>query len=285
MCIFKPDLEYSRSGLILFKNISTMKKALLISTYNWPEALNLVLKSVMNQTVLPDEILIADDGSTEATKVVIDSFREKINIPVKHIWHEDKGFRKTIILNKTLAQCESDYVIQTDGDCILHTKFIADHINNSLPNTYLLGTRSYTLEKYKDKILQNGKISFWLFAPELKSFTRNIRCHWLNKLTQKKEIKVQKKVRGCNFSFWLKDLLAINGFNENFEGWGCEDTEVAIRMTLNKTYAYRLRYEALVYHIWHPQSSKENLKTQKDTINDIINNNIVRCENGIDKYM
>lgn len=262
-----------------------MKKALLISTYNWPEALNLVLKSVMNQTVLPDEILIADDGSTEATKVVIDSFREKINIPVKHIWHEDKGFRRTMILNKAIALCESDYIIQVDGDCILHPKFIADHINNSLPNTYLLGTRSYTLEKHKNKILKNGKISFWLFAPELKSFTRNIRCHWLNKLTQKRSPDFSNKVRGCNLSFWLKDFIAINGYNENFEGWGCEDRELGNRLALNKTYSYRLRYEALLYHIWHPQSSKENLKTQKDTINDIINNNIVRCENGIDKYM
>lgn len=290
MCIFKPDLEYSRSGLILFKNISTMKKALLISTYNWPEALNLVLKSVMNQTVLPDEILIADDGSTEATKVVIDSFREKINIPVKHIWHEDKGFRKAMILNKAITQCESDYVIQVDGDCILHPKFINDHIKSSSPDTYLYGSRSYIQKKYKNDVLNNEKIKFTIFSPELKSlklksFTRDIRFHYLNKLTQKKSPNFSKKVRGCNFSFWLKDLLAINGFNEDFEGWGCEDTDVAIRMTLNKTYAYRLRYEALVYHIWHPESSKENYQAQFDAVKNVIENKIVRCENGIDKYM
>lgn len=108
-----------------------MKTALLISTYNWKEALSLVLDSIKIQSQLPDEVLIADDGSDDATKQVIDEFRQTFKIPVKHVWQEDLGFRKSMILNKTIAQAEADYIIQIDGDCIMHKDFIKDHIKNN----------------------------------------------------------------------------------------------------------------------------------------------------------
>src|SRR5690554_2052679 len=105
-----------------------MKPSLLISIYNWPEALELVLMSVENQSVGPRELLIADDGSSEKTKQLIDAFAKKSQIPIKHFWHEDKGFRKSKILNKAVAGSTSDYIIQTDGDCIMHKDFVKDHL-------------------------------------------------------------------------------------------------------------------------------------------------------------
>src|SRR6478736_5160416 len=105
-----------------------MKTALLISTYNWPEALNLVLKSILNQTKFPDEILIADDGSDNKTKELIDNFSTANNIVLHHVWQEDKGFRKSKILNKAIAKTTADYIVQIDGDCVIHKDFISDHI-------------------------------------------------------------------------------------------------------------------------------------------------------------
>jgi len=93
--------------------------SLLISTYNWPRALELCLRSALDQTRLPEEILIADDGSTDETKTVIDELRKISKVPVHHFWHEDKGFRKTIILNEAIRQSRSEYIIQTDGDILL----------------------------------------------------------------------------------------------------------------------------------------------------------------------
>src|SRR5690554_6518284 len=104
-----------------------MKASLLISTYNWPEALELVLMSAKRQSVRPDEILIADDGSSEKTKQLILEFQNKSVIPIHHFWHEDKGFRKSIILNKAIAGATGEYIIQVDGDCILHKDFVRDH--------------------------------------------------------------------------------------------------------------------------------------------------------------
>lgn len=105
-----------------------MKTTLLITTYNWPKALELVLYSVLHQHVMPDEVVIADDGSTEETKKLIDRYAEKMPVPVIWVWQEDKGFRRTSILNKAIAKATGDYIIQVDGDVVLSSHFVEDHI-------------------------------------------------------------------------------------------------------------------------------------------------------------
>ncbi len=101
---------------------------LVTPTYNWPEALELLLLSLLRQTRLPDEIIIADDGSKEETKSVIDKYKEKFSVPLIHIWHEDKGNRKPAIMNKAIAQAKGDYIIEIDGDIIMEKHFVEDHL-------------------------------------------------------------------------------------------------------------------------------------------------------------
>ena len=96
-----------------------MKITLIISTYNFPIALNLCLESVTKQTVMPDEIVIADDGSAEETTNLIRAWRQRLPMPVKHVWQENKGFRKTIVMNMGFAVCTGDYIIQIDGDIVM----------------------------------------------------------------------------------------------------------------------------------------------------------------------
>lgn len=262
-----------------------MKTALLISTYNWTEALAIVFESILNQSIFPNEIIIADDGSTEDTKKLIDSFRDKIKIPIQHVWHEDKGFRRAMILNKAMAKCKSDYIIQVDGDCILHKKFIEDHIKTATPDTFLYGTRAYITKEHNKIVLQEKIIHFQFLSKMLKGITRNIRIPIIDNISQKRRIFFTKKVRGCNMSFWRKDILDINGYDENFEGWGCEDQDIGLRLTNNQIYSRRLRYKAILYHIWHPLASKNNYNQQKEMIQHIRNNKIIKCDNGINKYL
>src|SRR5690606_41110372 len=90
--------------------------SLSISTYNWPQALNLCLKSVTSQTIMPDEVIIADDGSALATKQLIESFRTQFGVPLIHVWHEDMGFRKSMIINKAISAASSRHIIESDAD-------------------------------------------------------------------------------------------------------------------------------------------------------------------------
>ena len=96
------------------------KTSLVISTYNWPEALELCLKSSLRQTVAPAEILVADDGSDERTAQLIARYRVQTSIPIVHVWQEDTGFRVGSIRNKAIALATGAYIIQVDGDVILH---------------------------------------------------------------------------------------------------------------------------------------------------------------------
>ncbi|WP_281239282.1 glycosyltransferase family 2 protein [Flavobacterium praedii] len=261
-----------------------MKTALLISTYNWPDALDLVLKSILNQTTLPDEILIADDGSSNETKALIDRFRNEINVPICHVWQEDVGFRKSKILNKAISQTNADYIIQIDGDCILHKKFISDHLDSVQKGFYLYGSRVNILPEYVDEVIEKKTTDFNFFSNEIKNRSRSLSISFLSKW-YKPHYGISKKFRGCNVSFWRKDLIDINGYNEDFEGWGREDSDLVIRMGNNGVKAKRLRYAGILYHIFHKSNSKSNLELNNKIQKETIDKGIIKITNGINQYL
>lgn len=261
-----------------------MKTALLISTYNWPSALELVLKSLREQTSLPDEVLIADDGSTDETKQLIESFSAKSPIKVVHVWHEDKGFRKAVILNKAVAKSSSDYIIQIDGDCIMHPEFIADHKRNVQPNTYLYGTRATITKEALPRIFDEKQTKYHYFSKDLKKRSRTLHSSLLSALYRPHK-EFSSNFRGCNVSFWRQDFIDINGYNENFEGWGREDSDLVIRLGNNGVLARRLRYVAIVYHIYHPENPRDQLKENDALQNASVVNKIVRTEKGVSQYL
>lgn len=260
------------------------KTSLLISTYNWVESLDLILLSVSNQEVLPDEIVIADDGSSQETKDLIDSYKSKFSIPIHHVWQEDKGFRKSKILNKAIALCNGDYIIQVDGDCILHKNFVQDHITNAKKGYYLYGSRVNILPNFVEAVFADKKINFTFFSKEIKNRTRSLHIPFLSKFYKPHKL-YSSKFRGCNVSFWKNDAILINGYNEDYEGWGREDSDFAIRLGNLGIFAKRLRYSGIVYHIYHKTNSKHNFEANDKMQNETIENEIVKVTNGIDKYL
>lgn len=261
-----------------------IKYALLISTYNWPDALRLVLKSVASQSCLPDEILIADDGSTDETRNLIETLAKDIRVPVRHFWQEDIGFRKAKILNKAIASSTADYIIQIDGDCILHPSFIADHINAAQKGSYLYGSRVNILPEFVAGVLKSGQIAFNLFSKEIKNKTRTLHIPLISKL-YKPHQGISKKFRGCNVSFWREGFIAVNGYNEDYEGWGREDSDLVIRMGNNGVKARRLRYAGILYHIHHKVNSKHAFEINNKMQDEVIRNKVTRIENGVDQHM
>lgn len=261
-----------------------MKTALLVSTYNWPEALALFLKSVEEQSEAPDELLIADDGSTQETTKLIDEFKMRTTLHVIHVWHEDDGFKRSEILNKTVAKSTSDYIIQTDGDCIIHKDFIKDHKAFAKKGLYLYGSRVNIQEAHLGTLFSERQTNFSVFSKGIKKRTRALHIPMLSSLYgEKKEL--SKKLRGCNVSFWRSDFIAVNGYNEDMTGWGREDSELIIRMMNNGITGRRLRYRGIVYHIYHQTSSKSKLNINETIQQRAIDEGLTRCDNGIDKYL
>ncbi|MCM4154561.1 glycosyltransferase family 2 protein [Gramella sp. AN32] len=260
-----------------------MNNALLISTYNWPDALHLVLKSVEKQSVKPDEILIADDGSSNETKDVIDIFK-KLGLPIKHIWQEDDGFKRTSILNKAIAASKADYIIQIDGDCIIHEKFVEDHLILAKDDTFLFGSRVNIKENAVAEVFQTEQTRFNFTSNKISRKTRNLHVPLFRDLyTETTEL--SKKVRGCNLSFWRKDFISINGYNEEMTGWGKEDSEMIIRLLNSGVKGKRLRYGGILYHIWHKASSRSQENINEKIEAKTAQENLKRCAKGIDQYL
>lgn len=253
------------------ENKSLPRITLLVSTYNWVDALRRVMEGVRQQTLLPHEVIIADDGSKEDTRDFIAALSRDFPVPVIHVWHEDKGFRRSAILNKAVAKATGDYIIEMDGDVIPERHFIQDHSEVMEEGYYVCGSRVMLDE--------NGKVS-----PS--HYLNLIRCAPLRRLYARKTPTFSTRhIRGCNLAFWRKDFIAVNGYNEDIEGWGHEDHEMIYRLMFNGIKERRLKFGGVIRHIYHASPSKDkkedNLGIQQDT----IRNRSTRCANGISKYI
>jgi len=234
-----------------------MNVTLLISTYNWPEALDLVLRSVARQSRQPDEVVIADDGSDERTAELIGNYAGRL--PIKHVWHEDKGFRKSIILNKAVREVSCPYIIEIDGDIILHRHFIRDHLNAAERGFFVQGSRAMIGERKSTQILKSKQLDFKAWTGGMTTRFNAIRFPLLSGLF-KTNPQSSHNVKGCNLAFWLNDYKKINGYYNGFEGWGWEDYEFAERLINAGVRKKRLKWAAVGYHIYHPLSSRGNFE-------------------------
>lgn len=255
--------------------------SLLISTYNWPEALELCLLSVLKQTISPDEILIADDGSRNETKTYIQKFFKQTGIPIKHIWHEDNGFRKTIILNEAIRVSSGEYIIQTDGDMILHPLFIQDHLESIKLAHFIRGSRSLIDEKRTKELLTEKIYQInWKDSGLINKFN-SIHSPFLNRLFSIYNNPYSiEGVKGCNFSFWKEDFIRVNGFNNEIVGWGREDSELAIRMINNGVLKRHLKFKAVCFHLYHTIFSRANEERNTQMLHAAIEKKIKWAENG-----
>jgi len=260
-----------------------MKTSLIIATYNWPEALELVLLSLLKQSRLPDEIIIADDGSTEATKQLIKRYTDKFQCGLHHIWQADKGFQKTKILNKSVAKANGDYIIQIDGDILLHKHFIKDHIHTAKQGTFIHGSRAFLNKETTSKSITNSITNFSIFTNGISNRLNALYLPFLAGIISSKNKKL-KGTRGCNFSFWKKDFVVANGYNEDMKGWGKEDTELSVRLMNNDLQIYKLKGKAVCYHLHHSISSREGLNINTAILETALKNKIKNCTNGINKY-
>ena len=227
-----------------------MRVSLIITTYNRVDALSLVVCSVESQTVLPKEVIIADDGSGDDTKITIHTFQTTSNLNILHSWQEDKGFRAAKSRNKAIAKSNSDYIILIDGDMILHPEFIQDHINNAELGYFIQGSRVLLTENATSNALKDINIQFLFFSQGIQNRKNAIHSNFLSKLFSKKK-NYLRGIKTCNMSFFKKDCTNINGFNNDFEGWGKEDSEFIVRLLNSGINRKNLRFNALQFHLWH----------------------------------
>lgn len=262
--------------------------AIMVSTYNWPEALTLSVRSMLRQTLPPSEIIIADDGSGEETRAAIEALKKESPIPIKHVWHEDRGFRLSEIRNKAIAAADADYIIQVDGDCILERHFVQDHASLAEAGAFVCGSRVKLPEDETRRLTSEasttdvGKVRVGISNPH---YTNSLRIAPLRKLMARRYGKRIEHLRGCNMAFWKSDLIRVNGNNEDLNGWGHEDQELAWRLHFAGVEKKMLKFGGICYHLHHKEASKDGEWKHNEVIERTKEGKISRCENGLDKYL
>ncbi|MCJ8315310.1 MAG: glycosyltransferase family 2 protein [Saccharospirillaceae bacterium] len=258
-----------------------MNISLIITTYNWPEALQKVIQSALVQSQTVFEIIIADDGSNDKTKDVILRIQQTTDVPIIHSFQQDKGFRAARSRNKAIKQATGDYIVLIDGDMVLQHNFIEDHLKWAKPNQIVQGSRITWNKSISEQFLQTGKTPSF-FSKGVGNRKNLLRSGLLAKLFTK-SMQNTKRTRSCNMAFWRKDANLINGFDNRFESWGYEDTDFTQRLLNLKLSRIYLKFAASAYHLYHPQQSKQALDFNREIFEFSQQSKNTRCLNGLDQ--
>lgn len=259
---------------------------IIVSTYNWPGALSLCLRSIMGQSVLPQEVIVADDGSGDDTSSLIKDFQQRFPCPLVHIWHEDTGFRLAAIRNKAIASAKGDYIIQIDGDIILHKHFVKDHIAILRKDCFVSGSRVLLGTEISERLLSGEHIKLG-FAT--RGIANRFNCMRIPALRDYYRFRYKAAepyyVKGCNMAFWRDDLIAVNGYNEDMTGWGHEDIEIAARLINAGRRRQFLKAGGIEFHIYHPVNDRGREPVNYGMFEKAVADKLTYCANGIDKYL
>jgi glycosyltransferase involved in cell wall biosynthesis len=240
--------------------------SILLATYNWPQALKLCLESLATQTDQNFEIIIADDGSTTNTKLLIETIKAYHPISIKHLWQDDQGFRKTKILNQAIAAAHGDYLVFLDGDCIVQPDFVAQHRKLAQKGFLVTGSRILLNESLTTELLAWPNWSFQKFSSSLVSRRINggINKYWPLKIKlgdgSWRDYKkfVWRRIKGCNMACWKADAEAINGFDETMTGWGHEDADFVFRLQHHGIGRKSGSWSTEVLHLFHKMNDQSN---------------------------
>jgi glycosyltransferase involved in cell wall biosynthesis len=261
-----------------------IRASLLIATYNWPGALALALASVRRQVQLPAEVVIADDGSGEATRSLIEREAKSFPVPLRHIWHEDAGFRLATIRNKSMAAATGEYFIQVDGDLVLHPAFVESHLAFARRGAYAQGSRAMLDAVRTAETLTSGRIAISALSSGVRNRANAVYLPALAGVVRGPADPL-KRTRGCNMAFWRDDIIRVNGYNEAIEGWGREDSELAARLQNAGVQRRNLKFSAVAWHLDHRTRAQDSLDRNHAEYERAVRERLTRCERGIDQWL
>ena len=284
-----------------------MRLSLLVTTFERPDALACVVASIERQTQLPDEVIIADDGSGPSTRRVIEDFQRRFPRIVHHPWHRHDGPRVCRARNVGIAMANGDYIVQIDGDMLLHPEFIADHARAARPGCWVQGTRILLDEtRTRELIASNGLAvadahdapmtdvndSAVVRTRTFGFFSRGIclkrRAYTIHSPTAAMLFRSAANafiaIKGCNQGFWRADLERVNGYNEAMTGWGAEDKELAARLVHAGVKQSTLLFGGIAYHLHHEPAPRDRQAINDAILSETRRLRRSRCRMGLDGH-
>jgi glycosyltransferase involved in cell wall biosynthesis len=265
--------------------------SVIVSTYNWPEALAVVLASLALQTDQRFEVIIADDGSTAATTALLAGLAADYPVRLAHVRQDDRGFRAAAARNRAVAESRGDYLLFLDGDCAVLPDFTATHRRLAEPGWFVAGNRILLSAAFTAAVISGAEaLSAWPPARFLRARFRGEinRLLPLLRLPDGGFRKLRKArwqgAMTCNLAVWREDFYRVNGFDEDFVGWGHEDADFVSRLINSGIFRKEGRFAAPVMHLWHPAQDRGNEQDNLRKLFSHIERRLIRAERGIDRY-
>jgi glycosyltransferase involved in cell wall biosynthesis len=253
-----------------------------------PRHLELVCAALERQSLAEFEVLVCDDGSGAETRRVVEGFASRFRGRVEHVWQEHQGFRKCRMLNEALRRARGDVFVFLDGDCVPHRDFMRDHLARQEAGRYLAGRRVELGPDLSARLsVEDVRAGYFdwphpslvlsVFRGDTEYLNRTVRVPWepARRLLGLDRV---ADLKGCNYSVSREAMAAINGFDEAYEGYGREDTDVEVRLQNLGLKIKSLKGLALQYHVWHPR--REFTPANEGLIARATATGRVRCEQG-----
>ena len=264
-----------------------MRVSVAVITYNWPQALELVLRALAAQTVLPYEVIVSDDGSQPGTRDLLLRMARDYPTRLVHLWQPDEGARMSRARNRAIAAAQGNYLVLLDGDMVVERHFIADHRSFARKGCFVQGSRVLSSAQLTAGMLDGTQSSampgFLARGIERRRHTLRMPAlaYWSTRPGRRRS-----GIKSCNMAFWRDDLLRANGFNEAMVGWGREDSELALRAFHAGLLRRDVRFSALALHLYHPTRKHDMPDNPNDCIlRDTKDRQLVRCERGLNQHL
>ena len=243
---------------------------ILVSTYEWPDALDALLRVVSEEGDPVEDVVVADDGSGPETAAVVDRWRKRLDARVVHVWQPDDGFRKARVWNRAIAEIRGDYLVFLDGDSIPRAGFLSATRRAALPGWMLASKRLNLSPRLTRRVLEDG-VAVWrwtaldwmarapkeLFvasresaSPGLLLSVRDRRRPWR---PGQPEFTPPYDGYGFFMGVWRDDLERVNGFDMRYEGWGGEDVDLGLRLRRAGMKCGWAGPRTTMLHLWHQQ--------------------------------
>jgi glycosyltransferase involved in cell wall biosynthesis len=268
-----------------------VKIAIIPAIYNRPDALAALLEGYLAQDQGDFEIILADDGSAEATLDIVREYQRKAPFRIDHVWQQNQGYRAATIRNKALVKTDADYIVYTDGDCVPTPWFVSGHRRLAQRGRFLAGNRVLLSEHFTRRVLAEHTpihqwgLRQWLAAWRHKDINR---IQPLIRLPDSALRRLQperwKGCKTCNLGVWREDLVRVNGMDETYAGWGMEDSDLVIRLLRAGVKHKSARFAAPVLHLWHRENDRSGLPENQRRLEQLLTSRHTEAQLGLSQY-
>jgi glycosyltransferase involved in cell wall biosynthesis len=232
-----------------------LELSVILTTYERPSHLERSLASLALQRNMAGrfEVVVVDDGSKDRTPEVVDRFSRSVDFPVKLTTHEHQGFRVSLCRNDGIRASVGSYVLISDSDCLFPPNHLEQHLRAQKPGVVRAGN-CYRLDRAATERLRVTDVIAGTYCSQISYAERwRVWRGWIGDVRyQLRRHPLKPKLMGFNIAISRSDLEAVNGFDEQYVGWGCEDDDFAARLRMAGKRVRTVVGYTQAYHMWHP---------------------------------